>query len=95
MEQLERALFEKEQTLAMAGEGREAATRVIALERSIAVLKSEHAERMKQVIAQWSCILHSVSDDTSVLLVEAVLIFRCARFRLSRTWRQANINFAC
>ncbi|VDP53481.1 unnamed protein product [Heligmosomoides polygyrus] len=60
MEQLERALFEKEQTLAMAGEGREAATRVIALERSIAVLKSEHAERMKQALEDLEASEHKL-----------------------------------
>ncbi|WKX93654.1 hypothetical protein Q1695_011145 [Nippostrongylus brasiliensis] len=50
VEELERALFEKEQTLIMAGEGREAANRVIALERSITVLKSDHDEKMKQAL---------------------------------------------
>ncbi|VDL77106.1 unnamed protein product [Nippostrongylus brasiliensis] len=34
----------------MAGEGREAANRVIALERSITVLKSDHDEKMKQAL---------------------------------------------
>ncbi|PIO77795.1 viral A-type inclusion protein repeat-containing domain protein [Teladorsagia circumcincta] len=49
VEELERALFEKEQTLIMAGEGRDAAARVIALERNITKLKSEYDEKMKQM----------------------------------------------
>ncbi|EYC13145.1 hypothetical protein Y032_0045g1292 [Ancylostoma ceylanicum] len=50
VEELERAVFEREQTFIMAGEGREAAARVLALERSIAQLKGEHDEKMEQVL---------------------------------------------
>ncbi|KHJ86107.1 hypothetical protein OESDEN_14152 [Oesophagostomum dentatum] len=50
VEEVERAVFEREQTFAMAGEGKEAAARVLALERSIAQLKGEHDEKMEQVL---------------------------------------------
>ncbi|ETN81097.1 hypothetical protein NECAME_08718 [Necator americanus] len=50
VEQLEHAMFEREQTILMAGEGKEAATRVLTLERSIAQLKGEHDEKMEQVL---------------------------------------------
>ncbi|RCN49385.1 hypothetical protein ANCCAN_04470 [Ancylostoma caninum] len=49
VEELERAVFEREQTFIMAGEGREAASRVLALERTIAQLKGEHDEKMEQM----------------------------------------------
>ncbi|KAK6734019.1 hypothetical protein RB195_017658 [Necator americanus] len=50
VEQLEHAMFEREQTILMAGEGKEAAARVLTLERSIAQLKGEHDEKMEQVL---------------------------------------------
>ncbi|CAJ0608658.1 unnamed protein product, partial [Cylicocyclus nassatus] len=66
VEELQRAVFEREQTFIMAGEGREAAARVIALERSIAQLKGEHDEKMEQVLSDLEASeqrVHALSDS--------------------------------
>nr|CDJ82429.1 unnamed protein product [Haemonchus contortus] len=86
VEQLDRALFEKEQTLIMAGEGQEAAAKVIALERNIATLKSDYDEKLKQALED----LDSSEQQLRHLkdAAEQAYLQRDESFRKMESWRK-------